>query len=108
MVSLKLKFTKQFLDHDPEAKFVKRWVPELVDRSPAEIANSVESKIPGYATPLVELNQRAKDMKARVFSIRKSQEGWRETQITLRKHGSRKPVRKPRKQKKSGQMQFPI
>ena len=100
--------TKQFTDHDADAKFVKRWVPELADRTPAEIANLSEIKFPGYETELVSLKDRAKEMKARVFSIRKSQEGWRATQQTLRKHGSKKTIRKPKKKKDRGQMQFPL
>jgi deoxyribodipyrimidine photo-lyase len=100
--------TKQFIDHDADAKFVKRWVPELAERTPAEIAHLSEIKFPDYQTELVLLKDRAKEMKARVFSIRKSQEGWKATQRTLRKHGSKKTIRKPKKKKDSEQMQFPI
>jgi deoxyribodipyrimidine photo-lyase len=100
--------TKQFIDHDADAKFVKRWVPELADRTPVEIANLSESKIPNYETEVVSLKDKAKEMKERVFSIRKSQEGWKATQRILRKHGSKKIIRKPKKKKDSGQMQFPL
>jgi deoxyribodipyrimidine photo-lyase len=99
---------KQFLDHDPDAKFVKRWLPELNGRTPAEIANSSEIKFPEYRTELIPLKDRAKEMKARVFSIRKSQEGWKATQRTLSKHGSKRTIRKPKNKKGSGQMQFPL
>jgi deoxyribodipyrimidine photo-lyase len=99
---------KQFLDHDPDAKFVKRWLPELNGRTPAEIANSSEIKFPEYRTELIPLKDRAKEMKARVFSIRKSQEGWKATQRTLSKHGSKRTTRKPKNKKDSGQMQFPL
>jgi len=99
---------KQFLDHDPDAKFVKRWLPELNGRTPAEIANSSEIKFPEYRTELIPLKDRAKEMKARVFSIRKSQEGWKATQRTLSKHGSKRTIRKPKNKKDSGQMQFPL
>jgi deoxyribodipyrimidine photo-lyase len=99
---------KQFLDHDPDAKFVKRWLPELNGRTPAEIANSSEIKFPEYRTELIPLKDRAKEMKARVFSIRKSQEGWKATQRSLSKHGSKRTIRKPKNKKDSGQMQFPL
>jgi deoxyribodipyrimidine photo-lyase len=99
---------KQFLDHDSDAKFVKRWLPELNGRTPAEIANSSEIKFPEYRTELIPLKDRAKEMKARVFSIRKSQEGWKATQRTLSKHGSKRTIRKPKNKKDSGQMQFPL
>jgi deoxyribodipyrimidine photo-lyase len=99
---------KQFLDHDPEAKFVKKWVPELSNRTSVEIARADEMKFPEYSSAVVNLVDRSKQMKARVFEIRKSQSAWTDTQKTLRKHGSRKSNRIEKKQKKSEQLEFSI
>ena len=87
---------KQFLDHDPDALFVKRWVPELTDRTSAEIANLSGNEIPQYTSEVISLKDRAKEMKSRIFTIRKSQEGWKETKRILLKHGSKRIVRKPK------------
>ena len=64
--------SKQFLDHDPEGRFVKRWIPELEKRTTAEIANAENSIMHGYSPILVDLKSRAKEMKSRIFEIRKS------------------------------------
>ena len=86
--------TKQFLDHDPEGRFVKRWIPELEKRTSAEIANAEKSIIDGYSPILVDLKSRAKEMKSRIFEIRKSVGGKIITDKVLKKHGSRKPLKK--------------
>ncbi len=97
---------KQFLDQDPDAKFVKRWVPELSDRTSVEIARASEMRFPEYSSSLVGLSERSKDMKARIFSIRKSQTAWIDTQKTLKKHGSRKNTQRGKKQKDTGQLRL--
>lgn len=100
---------KQFLDQDPDAKFVKRWVPELSDRTSAEIAQASEMRFPEYSKAVVELFERSKAMKAKIFAIRKSQSAWVETQKTLKKHGSRKKSLRVKKQKKDpNQLTLPI
>jgi hypothetical protein len=65
-------------------------------------------KFPEYSSAVVNLVDRSKQMKARVFEIRKSQSAWTDTQKTLRKHGSRKSNRIEKKQKKSEQLEFSI
>ena len=89
--------SKQFLDHDPEGRFVKRWIPELEKRTTAEIANAENSIMHGYSPILVDLKSRAKEMKSRIFEIRKSVGGKIITDKVLKKHGSRKPIKKKRK-----------
>ena len=81
---------KQFLDHDQDATFVKRWVPELRDFSPAEIAHAEELSLEGYADPVVNLKERTRLMKDRIFSIRKSETGRDSARETLQRHGSKK------------------
>ena len=99
---------KQFLDHDPDALFVKRWVPELADRTSAEIANLSGNEIPQYTSEVISLKDRAKEMKSRIFTIRKSQEGWKETKRILLKHGSKRIVRKPKSNMDTKQMRFKL
>jgi deoxyribodipyrimidine photo-lyase len=97
---------KQFLDQDPDAKFVKHWVPELSDRTSVEIARASEMRFPEYSSALVGLSERSKDMKAKIFAIRKSQTAWIETQNTLQKHGSRKKIFRKKKQKDTDQLKL--
>jgi len=99
--------TKQFLDHDPNGVFVHRWVKELRGRTPAEIAHAEELSLDGYTPKVIILKDRAKEMKSRVFEIRKSVTGKKITDEVLKKHGSRKPTaaRKKKTNKNSeGQM----
>lgn len=97
--------TKQLLDHDSEGKFVKKWIPELRDKTFAEIAHSENSTIDGYSPVVVDLTSRAKEMKSRVFDIRKKESGKQIASELLKKHGSRKPIyRKKRSGKDKGQL----
>jgi len=83
---------KQFLDHDQDAAFVKKWVSELRDFSPAEIAHVEKLSLKGYASPVINLKDRTRLMKDRIFSIRKSETGKNSARETLQRHGSKKRV----------------
>ena len=99
--------TKQFLDHDPNGIFVHRWVEELEGRTPAEIAYAEEFPLDGYNPKVVDLKVRAKEMKARVFEVRKSVKGKKITGDVLKRHGSKRSNsgRKKKTEKNSkGQM----
>ena len=97
---------KQFLDHDPDGNFVKKWVPELGDRTPVEIAHAGEIELPGYAKPVVSLKVRTGEMKDQIFTIRKSEQGRDGARAMLQKHGSRKGTgpRGKRKKPADGQL----
>ena len=95
---------KQFLDQDPDGKFIKRWVPELESRTPVEIAHAEDGGLSGYAAPLVDLKTNAKWMKDQIFAIRRSETGRAETQKTLKVHGSQKRIKRRKKKTDDGQL----
>ena len=88
---------KQLLDHDADCAFIKRWVPELQNFKSVQIAHAEEIKLDGYPQPVVCLKARAKEMKDRIFSIRKSAEGKESSSLMLRKHGSAKKLSRGKK-----------
>jgi deoxyribodipyrimidine photo-lyase len=99
---------KQFADHDSNGAFVKRWVPELRDLKSVEILNIEKLNLPNYASPIVCLKSRSRDMKDRIFAIRRSEQGFSETKKILKKHGSLKPIRKKTTAKQISQLELAI
>jgi deoxyribodipyrimidine photo-lyase len=85
---------KQMRDHDPEARFVRRWVPELRDRSPAEIDAFETADLSPYPPPVVPYRERAREMRSALYRIKSSPEGRREAERVLERHGSRKRGRR--------------
>ncbi len=83
---------KQAIDQDPRCIFIKKWVPELQGKSPAEIL-SVET-IPllnsDYPKPIVDFKAQTKIMKDALYKRKKSTENAILKYQVLHKHGSRK------------------
>ncbi len=96
--------SKQFLDHDKSAQFVKRWVPELTGRTCVEIAHADQCNLPEYTRPIVNQAIRSKQMKDQIYLIRKSEQGRFESSKTLKSHGSQKKIPRKRKSKENGQL----
>jgi len=96
---------KQFLEQDPRAAFVKRWLPELRDHSPARIAGHADDPIAVYPPPVVDFRLRTAEMKAILFRLRKEADP-AVTAAVYRRHGSRTkpaPTRRPRKPQRPDQ-----
>ena len=92
---------KQFLDHDPNAEFVHRWVPELRPYTALEIAKRSPSEGLGeYPAVVVERMPRIRAYKKLIGDL-KFREGGREiTEKVFAKHGSRRGPRRKKKPKK--------
>jgi deoxyribodipyrimidine photo-lyase len=85
---------KQFVDQDADARFVKRWVPELAQFSAEQIAGYETTVLGDYPPPVCDIASNAKLMKDQLYAIRRSDEGREAAKRTLKEHGSRKPARR--------------
>lgn len=91
--------TKQIIDQDPDAIFIKEWVPELRDFSPEAIQAHRDEALGDYPAQLVDWKEASSEMRRRVYAVRR-QAGYRETaQQVYEKHGSRRASPKRKKKK---------
>lgn len=90
---------KQLLDQDPEAIFVKRWIPELREFDAAEIAQYEQRSLGDYPEPVTDIKDNTRIIRDQVYAIRQSDTGQEASAMVLLKHGSRLPGndRSPRK-----------
>ena len=88
---------KQSIDHDPEGTFIKKWVPELANlrsdsiHKPWELGpidQQLFDFIPGrtYPLPIVDLVKARKEASDRLWGIRKTGTGRKESKRILAKH----------------------
>ena len=82
--------TKQLVDHDRATTFVRRWIPELRQRDPAEIHALPELALPPYTPPVVEYRVESQIAKRFLYAIKNSADGRAAARIVLQQHGSRK------------------
>lgn len=93
--------TKQIKDQDPETIFIKQWIPELRNFTAKEIIEHVDHPLPNYPIPIVDWKVSSKEMRSKIWDIRRLPEVKEMAQQVYERHGSRKgPVRK-RKTKKA-------
>ena len=82
---------KQLLDHDPEATFVKTWVPELADADVRAIKKHTSGDyIEGYRPPLVDRIASFKSFKEDYYGIKRLPETRALAEAVYEKHGSRR------------------
>ena len=82
--------TKQIVDQDPDAVFIKQWVPELRDFTAKEIIDHRDEKMGEYPGQLLNRIEAGKEMRRRIYAVRR-EEGFREiANAVYEKHGSRK------------------
>lgn len=89
--------TKQIIDQDPETVFIKKWIPELRPYSIEAIVGHEEEPVDNYPAPVVDRKVNNKEMRRRVYAIRKI-DGYREiANRVYEKHGSRRSGSKKKK-----------
>ncbi len=98
--------TKQIIDQDPRCIFIKKWLPELANYTPAEIIDHVNFPVAGYPPPIVDWKISVAQMRKMIHEIRQKQASKEMAQTVFQKHGSRKKntMGKRRSQSKSKQV----
>ncbi len=84
---------KQLEDHDADAAFVHRWVPELAAVPAEAILKHHKRPVPGYPEPIVDRIASAKSFKDDYYAIKKLPETRALAEEVYQRHGSRKPAR---------------
>ena len=82
---------KQLLDQDPQAIFVKRWVPELREFDATAIVQYNERTLGDYPEPVTDIASNTRIVRDQVYAIRKSDAGQEASAVVLLEHGSRLP-----------------
>jgi deoxyribodipyrimidine photo-lyase len=83
---------KQMQDHDPQARFVKTWCPQLRDCTTEDIYKhgTGEQTLEMYPDPIVDEKQRRKEMRDELYTIKQSDKAKELAEDVYNKHGSRK------------------
>ena len=93
---------KQGKDHDPQGKFIKKWIPELNDitinfiHEPWLLSkfNKEEYKKINYIRPIIDIPSSTKTAKKKIQEITKKDGYWDISKEIYLKHGSRKRIKK--------------
>jgi len=93
---------KQGKDHDPQGKFIKKWIPELKNISLNFIHepwllsrfNKEEYGQINYIRPIIDIPNSTKAAKKKIQEITKKDGYWDISEEIYFKHGSRKRLRK--------------
>ncbi len=89
---------KQGLDHDPNGRFIRKWVPELRDVEGSALHEPWKhGGVAGYPQPLVDHAQATKASRDAIWAIRRTPEAKAEAADVLLRHGSRRRPRSRRK-----------
>jgi deoxyribodipyrimidine photo-lyase len=83
---------KQLADHDAEAVFVKRWVPELRDVPAEAILKHHARPVAGYPAPIIDRLESSKAFKEDYYAIKRLPETKELAEEVYARHGSRRPA----------------
>lgn len=105
---------KQGLEHDPEGRFIRQWVPELRPvpdiylHSPWDWAGAGRFLGRAYPVPVVEPMKAARIARQRIWAVRED-DGFRDTrEALLLRHAAPRPDRPKPAQASPIQLSFPI
>lgn len=80
---------KQLLDQDPEATFIKQWIPELREFDATQIAAYNDRNLGDYPEPVTDITINTQTIRDQIYAIRKSDAGREASAQVLLRHGSR-------------------
>ncbi len=94
---------KQIIDQDPEAVFIKEWVPELREFAAKQIQEHRREPLGDYPGQTVDWWESSRAMRDKIWAIKKLPATKEEAQRVYDKHGSRRsgPKKKKTAAKKS-------
>jgi len=81
---------KQIVDQDPNAIFIKEWIPELRNHTAQQIIDHRDQPLGDYPSQLTDWWSSAKVMRNQIWEIRKLPETMQLANKVYEKHGSRK------------------
>lgn len=83
---------KQSLDQDPDAVFIRKWVPELASMNPEDVHTpwKVPASMNGYPMPIVDEAQARKKAADKLYGLRKGSDHKKLVVQIVDKHASRK------------------
>lgn len=90
---------KQIIDQDPDTVFIKTWVPELREFTTPQIIEHRNQPLGNYPPQLVDWWRASKEMKERLWTIRKLAKTKELAKEVYDKHGSRKGPSTKKKKK---------
>jgi len=83
---------KQIANHDPDARFIIRWIPELAVVPVKTLLSHQANPMSAHRQPLVNWSEATAALKADYYAIRRSAETKELAEGVLDKHGSREPA----------------
>jgi len=86
--------TKQMIEKDPDALFIRSQIPELKEFTAAEIFAFAERTLGKYPRPIIDFKQETKIMKDVLYGLKKTPEAKVESKRVYQLHGSRSKVRR--------------
>ncbi len=81
---------KQLMDHDPDAIFARRWIPELAQHPASTLHALPATPVTGYPAGVVDYRTETAIAKGHLYRIKGSAAGREEARRVLDRHGSRK------------------
>jgi len=81
---------KQLMDHDPDAIFARRWMPELAQYPASTVHALPATPVAGYPVGVVDYRTETAIAKGHLYRIKGSAAGREEARRVLDRHGSRK------------------